>query len=129
MRYVIGIAVGTLLIFYGAKIYFFHQVQLYLSTLGFPADHVLFDFLTKQSRVMDLIFGGAALVESLFLAWMGLKLSHKVAGPLFRLRKEMERVGEGGEIVPLKFRDGDYFEELADAYNGLSKAKETSRAA
>ena len=66
---------------------------------------------------MDGIFAMAAIVEIAFLSWMGLKISHRVAGPLYRLRSEMLRTARGGELTRLKFRDGDYFEELADAYN------------
>lgn len=117
MRYVVGIALGTTLIFYAAKLVFFYQVQRHLHSLGFPPSHVLYDFTRHQSRVMDAIFATAALVECIFLAWMGLKLSHRVAGPLHRLRQELLRTAQGGEVTKLKFRDGDYFEELADAYN------------
>lgn len=121
MRYFVGIAIFTLAIFYCAKVFFFHSVQTYLGSLGFQPDHALFDFLNHQSHVMDFIFAGAALLESAFLAWIGLKLSHRVAGPLYRLRQEMLRTAHGGEIKPLKFRDGDYFNELADSYNEQMK--------
>ena len=118
MRYFVSIAIVTLAVFYGAKVFFFHEVRAYLSTLGFQPDHALFDFLSRQSHVMDGIFFAAAVIECAFLAWMGLKISHRVAGPLYRLKSEMLRAARGGgEVKPLKFRDGDYFAELADAYN------------
>ncbi len=117
MRYFVGIAVFTLAVFYCAKVFFFHEVRIYLGSLGFQPDHTLFDFLTRQSRAMDFIFVGAAVVESAFLAWIGLKLSHRVAGPLYRLKQEMLRTAHGGEVTRLKFRDGDYFNDVADAYN------------
>ena len=117
MRYFVAIAVVTLAVFYGAKIFFFHEVRAHLASLGFSADHALFDFLSRQSLTMDGIFAAAAILESAFLTWIGLKLSHRVAGPLYRLRSEMLRTAHGGEVKNLKFRDGDYFNDLADAYN------------
>jgi sensor histidine kinase YesM len=121
MRYIVGIAGGTLIVFYVAKMFFFYRVRAYMQSLGFPADHVLYEFLTHQSHTMDVIFAVAAAVECAFLTWMGLKLSHRVAGPLHRLKQEMLRTAQGGEVTRLKFRDGDYFEELADAYNEQMK--------
>jgi len=130
MRYFVGIASVTLAVFYGAKVFFFHEVRAYLSTLGFQTDHVLFDFLSRQSHVMDGIFFAAAVIECAFLAWMGLKISHRVAGPLYRLKGEMLRTARGGEVKPLKFRDGDYFAELADAYNEqMGETRKNSKAA
>lgn len=121
MRYFVGIAIVTVAVFYGAKVFFFHEVRAYLMTMGFQPDHALFEFLSKQSVTMDLIFATAAILESAFLAWIGLKLSHRVAGPLHRLRTEMLRTAQGGEVKHLKFRDGDYFNELAGAYNEQMK--------
>lgn len=117
MGYFVGIATVTIALFYAAKVFFFYQVAHYLRSLGFAQDHALYEFITHQSHIMDMLFGGAAIVECAFLAWMGLKISHRVAGPLYRLRQEMLRTSQGGEVKHLKFRDGDYFNELADAYN------------
>jgi methyl-accepting chemotaxis protein len=72
---------------------------------------------------MDGILAAAAVIEALFLTWMGLRLSHRVAGPLLRLKNEMLRTAQGGEVTPLKFRDGDYFEDLAEAYNQQAKKR------
>lgn len=117
MRYFVGIAAVTIAVFYAAKAFFFYEVQGYLKGMGFSPDHVLYDYLSRQSRLMDGIFAIAAIMEVGFLGWMGLRISHRVAGPLHRLKIEMLRTARGGEVTHLKFRDGDYFEDLAGAYN------------
>ena len=66
---------------------------------------------------MDLIFLTAGGVELLLMAVAGILLSHKVSGPLYRLHHDMLRNADGAEAKPVKFRKGDYFQELADAYN------------
>ena len=129
MKYFVGIACATTLLFYVAKVFFFYQLSLYLKTLGFAQDHMLYEFISRQSHVMDAIFAVAAVVESAFLGWMGLKISHRVAGPLFRLHGEMLRTARGGEVKHLKFRDGDYFGELAEAYNERANASSDKKAA
>lgn len=52
-------------------------------------------------------------------------LTHKVAGPLFKLKKFFTAIAEGGDNGRLFFRSGDYFTELADSYNdAISQLKE-----
>lgn len=64
MRYFVGIAGVTLFVFYAAKAFFFHHVQTYLIALGIPANHILFEFLTHQSHVMDAGRGKFSVSES-----------------------------------------------------------------
>ena len=56
---------------------------------------LIFDFLGQQSRVMDGIFLGAALVESIFLGYLGLRLSNRVAGPVYRVTQDMLAFAKG----------------------------------
>ncbi|MCO4794042.1 MAG: hypothetical protein KC493_10030 [Bacteriovoracaceae bacterium] len=52
-------------------------------------------------------------------------LTHKVAGPLFKLQKFFTAITEGGDNGRLFFRSGDYFSELADSYNdAINQLKE-----
>lgn len=52
-------------------------------------------------------------------------LTHKVAGPLFKLQKFFTAIVEGGDNGRLFFRSGDYFTELADSYNdAINQLKE-----
>ena len=117
LTYIVGIAAFTLAIFYAAKVFFFYQTRSYMMSVGIPADHMIFDFLTRQSHVMNWIFLAAAVIEVAFLAFMGLKISHRVAGPLYRLTQDMLRMAAGGPIKNIHFRKGDYFQEVAEAFN------------
>ena len=58
-----------------------------------------------------------------------LKTSHKVAGPIHRLRNEMTKVTEGKEIKTLRFRDGDHWTELAEDFNEMAAALMAERKA
>lgn len=44
-------------------------------------------------------------------------LSHRIAGPLYRLERHLEQVGDGSEPRDVKFRKGDLYQELAQASN------------
>ena len=40
--------------------------------------------------------------------------THKIAGPLYKLKMHLQHIREGEEIRPLTFRDGDYFHDVAE---------------
>lgn len=56
-----------------------------------------------------------------------LKISHKIAGPLERLSVEMTRLADGEDVEPLRFRDGDYWPELAEKFNELAEQVKLER--
>ena len=61
-----------------------------------------------------LIFAAlAAFITSL----LTLFLPGKIAGPLYRTKKEMERLGNGDLRTLLAFRQGDELKDLAVAFN------------
>lgn len=49
-----------------------------------------------------------------------LKLSHRFAGPITRLRSQMRRVAEGEEIPPLHFREGDFWPQMAEEFSAVA---------
>ncbi|RIK83542.1 MAG: hypothetical protein DCC67_05825 [Planctomycetota bacterium] len=48
-----------------------------------------------------------------------IKLSHRFAGPIFRLRGVFRSLASGEQFQPLKFRDMDFWQELADDFNRM----------
>ena len=50
-----------------------------------------------------------------------LKSSHRVAGPICRLRNEMIKLSNGEDVKELRFRPGDHWTELAEDFNVLAK--------
>ena len=58
----------------------------------------------------QLGFIGLAFVVNIFL-------THKVAGPLFKLKKFFQAIADGSDNGKLYFRNGDYFPDVAESYN------------
>jgi nitrogen fixation/metabolism regulation signal transduction histidine kinase len=104
-------------VFYGANWYFFEKFWEQGVALGLPQDHVFFEFLRDQRREMFYIFLATACVAFAAVCSLGLMLSHRVAGPLYRLQKHILDVAEGRTDDNVKFRQKDYFQEVASAYN------------
>ena len=48
-----------------------------------------------------------------------IKLSHRFAGPIYRLRTTIRTIAEGNPAPRLKFRDDDYWHGLADDFNTM----------
>ena len=48
-----------------------------------------------------------------------IKLSHRFAGPIFRLRNVIRSMAEGEPFKPVKFRDMDFWQDLADDFNTM----------
>lgn len=65
----------------------------------------------------------ASLVVLLpILAWDTVRFSHRLVGPLFRLRRLMRAVAAGETVRPLKLREGDFLTDLADDFNKMLEA-------
>lgn len=47
------------------------------------------------------------------------RLSHRFAGPITRLRNEMHRAALGEKVKPIHFREDDFWQELAEEFNAL----------
>lgn len=63
----------------------------------------------------------AALLAILpFVAYDLLKLTNRFAGPVYRVRITLDRLARGETIRPVKFRDGDFWCELAPQLNVLA---------
>ena len=48
-----------------------------------------------------------------------LRLTHRLAGPMVRLRNSIKSLADGQTIEPVKLRDGDYWNEVVDDLNRL----------
>ena len=55
----------------------------------------------------------------LFVCIISLIYSHRIAGPIYRLKKAIEAMQNGKEIGHIKLRPGDEFQDLADSVEKL----------
>lgn len=69
------------------------------------------------SCLVVALVASAALLPIVLLDMV--KFSHRFAGPIVRLRESMRRSAAGEHVAPIRFRDGDYWQDLADAFNAM----------
>lgn len=76
-----------------------------------------------QARTEMLIFFSAiAFVAAVTAFLLALFHSHRIAGPLYKLRMSMVAMQQGVLNQHIKFRSGDNFMELADGFNSMTDA-------
>ena len=107
-------------IFYIANISFFHFLSNQALEAGITSDHIYFSLLNEQEVLMNKIFVYSSLFSIIVIQLGGLFLSHKVAGPLYRLNQHL-RSHNRQNVTPLKFRKGDYFREIEESFNEFIK--------
>jgi len=64
-----------------------------------------------------------------FVLYDTLRFSSRFAGPIFRLRRELKNYLQGQTYRDIKFRDGDYWPDLADCCNQIVRKAENKREA
>jgi signal transduction histidine kinase len=86
--------------------------------LGVP-ESIAYNLLPVIKRINLILLIVTPPMLLLVLLW-GAFLSHKFAGPLVRLRSEIERIVENGDYTKrLKVRKGDSIKPITDALNDL----------
>lgn len=118
------IAALILLAVYGLFSFGFHEFVQIGTQAGLPTDHVYFQFIRMQETTFLRVIAAIALLIAVILIVGGLIISHKIAGPVYRMQKELLSMAEKEpiELRNINFRKGDFFPELAEAFNSLVKA-------
>jgi methyl-accepting chemotaxis protein len=62
--------------------------------------------------VLQLLFLAITFMLSIFI-------SHRIAGPLYKLRKAMEEVARGNFDQRITFRKNDHFNDMQDSFNDM----------
>ena len=84
-----------------------------------------FELTTNPIAVAQLTTVGLVVTCELLLiaplvVWIGIRWTHKVAGPLVRINAALQQMAQGSFDVHLKLRKGDSLVELAEAINVLA---------
>lgn len=74
-----------------------------------------------MSTILPMVLVGlvASLLVLPVMLWNMVRVTHRFAGPLVRFKRTLREAAEGGPLVPIQFRDGDNWHELAESYNLL----------
>ncbi|OGP21076.1 MAG: hypothetical protein A2054_00680 [Deltaproteobacteria bacterium GWA2_55_10] len=111
---------------------------LYLSLdadVGGSYTQAIYTIYDLKLRILPLIFASSysmlvLAVVAIAVAVISVLYSHKIAGPIFRLERNMEQIGSGDLTVSTRFRGGDQLSLLADDLNSMVRSlNHTARSA
>jgi hypothetical protein len=119
LSYTLGVTLLTIAIFYISDLYFFWKFKDGGRVLGLNPEHPYFKFIVEQEKVRTWIFMAAAGISAAFLTISGLLFSHRIAGPLHRLKSHFLMVANDLTIEDVRFRKDDFFHDVAESYNIL----------
>ncbi|HLE72031.1 MAG TPA: hypothetical protein VJH87_20290 [Vicinamibacteria bacterium] len=116
--------IGTLMsiwlaysLFFTIVLYFFYEGHLkrFYTLVPQPGMQPLLTLpmLLTLSMVFVYVFG------FIVLSIIALYMSNQVAGPLYRTKLGMERVARGDVGFQLKFRQGDFLNDIPGIFNGM----------
>jgi len=77
-------------------------------------------FAAQDRGLMVTVYLGS-FIALLAVVTVTLFETHRTAGPLFGLRRGMERLGKEGPTVRVRFRKEDHFRELETTFNAMAR--------
>ena len=117
----IGIAGMAAFALYLSNALFMAKIVGIGNSLGLPADHPFWRFINEQKLVLNSVFLLTAAGVSILIVVLGLIISHRIAGPIYRMQSHLDDLARTGEVKELNFREKDYFPEMADSINRVMR--------
>jgi nitrogen fixation/metabolism regulation signal transduction histidine kinase len=71
-----------------------------------------------QRGTLYVLFGGLSLLV-IVIGFAGIAFTHKVAGPIFKMKGLLRSVGDGHYIIPRGLRKGDELQHFFDTFVGM----------
>ena len=82
----------------------------------YPQGRLIYVFKVTNMALMRNI-----LLASPFIFLLALLSSHKIAGPIYRIEKDMGEIARGNLALRIKLRRGDELQDIADAINAMTE--------
>lgn len=113
---VAGMASVTLLLYF-----------LTASSLGESYKEAIYTLYDLKIRIFPLIFATSysiliLAVVTISIAIISVLFSHKIAGPLFRVERNLEELGSGDLTVQTRFRGTDQLKALSGDINSMTRS-------
>lgn len=70
-------------------------------------------------REINMIVLYRVLILVPFIALVGIFLSHRIAGPAYRIARSLREIGKGDFDISIRLRKNDELKEVADAINDM----------
>ena len=117
LGYFLGLFFLTTASLYSTSYLFFWRLKQKALNVGIPDGHVFFKFVENQKSDLDFLFISLTLLNLFLLIGTGFIISHRIAGPLHKLKTYLGRLNPNSE--DFRFREKDFFKDLEPVINDL----------
>ncbi len=117
LLWTVGFVLFMTLVIQVSHVWFFYQLRHQAAAAGLPPNHVFFQFIHDREMGLFWVTVVSSGIIVLLSATWSVFWSHRIAGPLYRLKKHLEETADAEVKKPLQFRKKDYFLEIPVAYN------------
>ncbi len=100
-----------------ASVTYFFVILIFREWISSPAGSFYDAVFSSLGESTYWVPGFILLIP--IVAYDLLKLTNRFAGPFFRLRREMQRLARDESEMSLRFREGDFWVEIADDFNSV----------
>lgn len=101
---------------FGACLYYL-IFYLMAEQLGIP-ESIAYNLFPVFRKINLILLLGLPIISILILFW-GLLISHRIAGPVYRIEKELQRIADGDFSIRIRLRKKDELVSLAEGINKL----------
>ena len=119
--YFVGLFILSTACLYSTTYLFFWNMKNKGLKVGIPEGHIFHQFLEAQKHDLDMLFIGLAAANFVLLLIVTLIISHRIAGPIYKMKQHLQDPSLKDE--PFKFRQNDFFRELEPIINELKDKK------
>lgn len=117
LSYFVGLFVITTATLYSTTFLFFWRLKTKALAVGIPENHVFFTFLKNQKHDLDMLFIALAVLNLFLLLFFGFKISHRVAGPFFKMKRHLSSLNSNSN--DFRLRKTDFFKEIEPIIDNL----------
>ncbi|MBU4377344.1 MAG: methyl-accepting chemotaxis protein [Candidatus Omnitrophica bacterium] len=116
------VCVGLVILVFGLSLWYINKVHLDLFHQIVGEDALPKAYIDSIQNQFLIGIPITIVLVSLLLFGLGIYSSHKVAGPMYRIAKNMNLIGVENHIDTVQIRKRDQLRGLADAFNHMVHA-------
>lgn len=122
--YAVVITVMTSAIIYFANMYMYYELVFEMEKNGFSDGSPVMSSLELVKSKLAIITILSTGFVSIITVIAALFLSHKIAGPIYKLKKLFDQIAQDGMLTEsvkseISFRKGDFFEDVGVSFNEM----------
>lgn len=113
------ICVGIVILFFGLSLLYMNNIYVSLIQKILGEDALSKSYISSMQSRFIVGIPIAIVIVSCLLLVLGIYASHRIAGPIYRITKNLNLIGVKNEMDTIQIRRKDQLKEMADAFNHM----------